>query len=364
MTKENISLNQLLALIVNFLLGSSIVIGIANDAKNDAWISILLGGLAGSGIIWFYIQLLKRLPGKNIFEIMEFCLGRKISIILSFIYVVYFIYISCRVLRDFEELMSSALMPNTPTEVFAITFSLVMGFIVYLGIEILARTSEVFTPYLLGFIFLLVIFLFASGTIHLEQIRPFLGGGIMPILKTSFTQLIFFPFGELVVFTVILSNLTNTNHRLRISLIGVATATFLMTVSKIMQIISIDVDAIQRSNFPLLSAARNISIANFIERVDALVVFIILLGVLVKGSVYLFAGLKGLEHICHLPYRYFVLPVCMLISVFSIWVSIDFADHIKEGLQMVPIYLHLPLQFCFPILLFLVLLWKQRKTSS
>jgi spore germination protein KB len=345
MEKENISLSQLLTLTVNFLLGSSIVIGVGNDAKNDVWIVIIMGAFMGAGTIWMYLQLHNRLPGKNIFQIMEFCLGRKISIVITILYVIYFIYISCRVVRDFEELMATSLMPNTP-------------------IEVVGRTSEVFTPYTLGFLLLVGIFLLASGKMNFDQIYPILADGIIPVIKTTFTQILFFPFGELIVFTVLFSSVTNEKYRLRVSLLGVGVASLLLFVSALMQIMTIGVNTVRRSNFPLLSAARNISIGNFIERVDALVVFIIMLGVLIKGTLYLFGSLKGLEYVFHLPYRYFVFPICILIAIFSVLVSVDFADHIQEGLQMVPLYLHIPFQFCIPIMLFALLLWKQRKVKQ
>lgn len=53
MLKENISLSQLLTLSINFLLGSTIVLGIGTEAKNDAWIAIGVASFLGAGLIWF-----------------------------------------------------------------------------------------------------------------------------------------------------------------------------------------------------------------------------------------------------------------------------------------------------------------------
>ncbi|MCQ6279877.1 GerAB/ArcD/ProY family transporter [Bacillus sp. EB600] len=57
MLKENISLSQLLTLSINFLLGSTIVLGIGTEAKNDAWIAIGVASFLGAGLIWFYHKL-------------------------------------------------------------------------------------------------------------------------------------------------------------------------------------------------------------------------------------------------------------------------------------------------------------------
>lgn len=361
MEKENISLSQLLTLLINFLLGSAIVVGIGGDAKNDAWIAIALASFIGIGIIWFYHLLINMLPEKNLFQLLEYCLGRKAAIVLALFYSVYFFYISSRVVRDFGELIASAIMPNTPIEVTSVTFSLLMGYVVYLGIECLARTSEIFTPYLFTFFLLLTIFLFSSGNASVEQIQPILGNGLWPVLHTALTDISFFPYGEMIVFTVFLANVTNKKYRLRISFIGVAVATVLLVSLSLLMVMTLGTDSMLRSNFPLLSAARNVSIGNFIERIDALVVFIMMLGIFVKGTIFLYGGLKGLEYIFNLPFRYFALPFSLIVALFSILLAIDFSDYIQEGLKLVPYYLHLPFQFVIPLFIFVLLLWKQRK---
>jgi spore germination protein KB len=364
MEKENISLSQLLTLLINFLLGSAIVVGVGGDAKNDAWLAIILGGLIGMVIISLVHFFVYRFPDKNMFQVFEFCIGRKITIVCTLMYIIYYIYISSRVIRDFGELMATAILPNTPIEMMSLTFCLLMGYIMYLGFEVLARTSEVFTPYIFGFFLLLAIFLFASGSVEFNQIQPILGEGIKPVIKTAFTKLAFFPFGEMIAFSVIYASLTNKKYSLRVSIVGVGLATLLLSTSSLLMIVSLGVDSVSRSNFPLLSTARVVSIGNFIERIDALVVFIIMLGVFIKGSLFFYAGLKGLEYIFNLPYRYFALPVSMIISLFSILVSVDFADHIQEGIKMVPYYLHFPFQVVLPFILFLLVMWKQRRSKS
>jgi spore germination protein KB len=362
--KENISLSQLLTLLINFLLGSAIVVGVGGEAKNDAWLAIALGGLIGIGIITLNHFFVLRFPDMNIFQVFEFCLGRKVTILITFIYIVYFCYISARVIRDFGELMATAILPNTPIEIMSLTFCLLMGYSMYLGIEVLARTSEIFTPYIFVFILLLAIFLLSTGELEFGRIQPILAEGFMPVIKTAFTDLIFFPFGELVAFSVIYASVTNKKYSLRVSIVGVGVATILLIISSLLMIVTLGVDSVERSNFPLLSTARVVSIGKIIERIDALVVFMIMLGVFIKGSMFFYGGLKGLEFIFNLPYRYFALPVAMIISLISVLVSVDFADHIQEGIQMVPYYLHLPLQHVVPFILILLVLWKQRKGKS
>jgi spore germination protein KB len=361
--QEIISLSQLFLLTVNFLLGSTVVFGIGSEAKNDDWIAIIVGAILGAGVIWSYHKCITLIPGKNLYQILEYCFGKVASIVLSFLFSIYFIYLASRVVRDVGELITAALMPNTPMEVISITFSLVIGYIIYLGLEVLARTTEIFSLYIFVFICLVTIFLFASGTVDIRRIQPTLGDGYRPILKAVFPNIITFPYGEMVAFFVILPYVSNTKKRLRSLMIGISIGSLLLVFASLLTICSLGVDTMERSNFPLLSVARIVSIGNFIERIDAFVVFIMLLTILIKSCIFFFAGLKGLEHIFKLPFRYFSLPMSMLVALFSILTSIGFADLVQEGLIMVPYYLHLPFQFCLPLLVFIMLKWKQRKSQ-
>ncbi len=362
MLKENISLTQLFTIMVNFLLGSAIVLGIGKEAKQDVWIAIGIATLIGIGLMYFYYSLNRLLPNKNLFEMMEYCFTRPIAIFMSFGYSTYFFFLSCRVLRDFAELIASAILPVTPIEVIVLTFMVVIAYIVYLGLEVLGRVTEIFTPYLLGLIILLAILLIVSGEIELHNVEPVLGDGLKPVVKTIFPSLISFPFGELVVFTVILSSVTEFKKCKKVSLISVLVAGGFLVLASLLMLFTLGADVMQNANFPLLSAAKRVSIGNFIERIDAIVVFIMMLGILVKSAVYLYGGLKGLEYVFRVPYRYFVFPISMIIAIFSILTSANFAKFLDWQVTLTH-YLNPPIQLAIPSVIMVILIWKSKKNN-
>lgn len=363
MLKENISLTQLLCLIINFLLGSAIVMGVGSSAKQDAWIAISIATLIGTGIIYFYYSLNNLLPNKNFFEIMEYCLTRPFAIFFSFGYITYFLYISSRIIRDFEELISSAILPTTPMGVISFSMMLLIAYILYLGLEVLGRISEIFTPYILGFLLLVIFFLVLGGKVEWHNIQPFLGEGVKPVIKALFPSLMTFPFGELITFTVILSSVTPFKKAKKIAIMGVLLAGCILTITSLLFVFTLGAGNIQYVKFPLLSAARIITIGDFIERIDPLVVFIMMLGVLVKSSIFLYVGLKGLEYVFRVPYRYFTVPISIMVSALSMLISNNFADHVEKGLRFTIYYLHPPIQFAIPTMLLVILLWKTKKKN-
>jgi len=359
MLTEKLSLTQIFTLIINFLLGSSVVIGIGMEAKQDAWIVVLISMFLGLIIMSFYFYLMSLHPGKTLYEIFEYCFSRKIAIVFTLIYSIYFLYLSCRVIRDFGELISIAILPVTPIEFTILSLMMVIGYILYLGIEVLGRTSEIFTPYTFVFILLLLLLLYGGERINLNNIQPIFVE--KKLIVDSIPSILAFPYGELVAFTVVLANVTNFKMSRRICLISVAIASIILMAAVFLIVACLGENTALRTNFPLLSAARLVSIGEFLERIDALVVYVMMLGILIKSSVFLYGSLKGLEYIFKLPFRYFAMPLACITTLFSIFISVDFSDHLIEGLHVVIFLLHIPLDYGIPIFItFVVLLKKWR----
>ncbi|MED4056176.1 endospore germination permease [Niallia taxi] len=359
MMKENISLNQLLALIIGFNLGSSVVLGIGLLGKQAAWIVVLFSSFIGLVIVLAYYFMSTFSPDKNLYELMETCIGRPLAVVGSIIYVLYFFYMACRVIRDFIELTSTVILPITPIEVLTLALVLIIGYILYLGVEVLGRTTEIFTPYSVVFIILLAIFLYASKNFSLDKVTPILPDGVKPLIKIIFPYELVRPYGQIIAFTCIFPLVGNFKKGNKVLIFAIALSSFFLTVATLFVSLSLGSNIASRAVFPLLSATRLISIGEFIERIDAFTVFIIMLGILVKSSVFIFAGLKGLEYICHIPYRFFIMPVVCIISLFTVFIGRGITDHVQEGFKVVPFLLNLPLQFLVPVILLVILLGKK-----
>ena len=357
---EKISLWQLFILIFIFEMGSATVVGIGSDASQDAWIAVLIATFIGVGIVGFYYFMLSRREGGNLYDIIEYCLGKTLSKIVILAYIIYFFYISARVLRDFGEVIVSTIFEITPIEIISITMMLVIMYIIYMGIEVLSRTSEIFIPYFIIFSLFVGAAILFTGELHFENLRPVLAEGFTPILKTVFPTLVTFPFGETIVFMLIIPFVSNFKEARKISIYAIIFTGMVLIYLVILEIATLGADLRSKTNFPGLSASREISLLNFIERVDILIVFVMMFGIIVKVTVFFFGGLLGLEKLFNRPYRSFIFPFGTLLAYISIVVSANYAEHIEEGIVFVPYFLHLPFQFIIPGLLLPILLWKTR----
>ena len=179
-----------------------------------------------------------------------------------------------------------------------------------------------------------------------------------------FPSLLVFPFGELVVFTIILTSVKELKKSKKIAFIAVLIAGIFLAVTSILMVITIGVDVFQYSNFPMLSATRLVSIGHFIERIDVLVVFIMTLGVIIKSTVYIYCSLKGLEYVFRVPYRYFTIPISMLVSVFSILIAVNYGDHLEKLKSSLIFTFYGFMQLIIPMMTIIILIWKTKKNNS
>ncbi len=364
MLTEKISLYQLYILIIIFQIGSAVVVGVAREALQDAWIAILIASILGAGIIYVYTYILSFSVGKNLFEIMGQLFGRYIAVPISIIYIIYFLYIASRVLRDFLELLITSVFPHTPIEVLGIIFMIVCIYVVYLGPEVIGRTAETFAPYIVLFLVAIAIFLLAGGDVQLSSLEPILADGWGIIVETIFPGLIGFPFGEAIVLTTIMAITHKFQHVAKVSMAAAISTGLLLASIKIFKLSVLGTNLAERATFPLLAAAREISFAQFIERVDPIIIFVMMLGIFIKVSLFFFGGLKGLEYVCNVPYRYFSIPIGLTLSIFSILIASNYAEHLEEGIKFVPMYMHMPLQIGIPAILAILVFWKKRRQTK
>lgn len=358
-----ISLWQLAVIIFSFEIGSAVVVGIGNGAKQHAPIAVAIAMVSGTGLITFYIFLLRKLPGKNLFEILYLCFGKWLGKFIAFLYILYFFYIAARVLRDFCELIITTIFVETPIEVIAFSIMFVLVYVLYLGLEVFGRTNEVFIPYVFSFIILIGLAILFSGEMDFRNLLPLLPEEFGPVLKTVFPGLLTFPFGETIAFMAIIPYVSKIEKSGKVSVLAVLGSGVIIIYSIIIQIATLGASTKERENFPLLLAAREISLVEFIERVDLVVVFIVMLGILAKVGVFFYGGLKGLEFLTQKPYRLMIFPSGMIIAYCAIQVSSNYAEHILEGIEIIPKYMHPIFQFIFPFLLAPILLWENKKTQ-
>lgn len=361
MNKVKINSFQLFALVFLFEMGSAILVGLASKASQDAWISILLGMAGGLVLFLIYHRLFTYYPDLPLTGYAQKITGKWVGRIIGLVYISYFIYLAARILRDFGELLTSTIYTRTPLFVITSLMILTILYGIYKGLEVLARVGELlfFLVYLMAIAGgLLIVF---SGLIHLDNLKPVLENGIMPVLKITITQTITFPFGEMIVFTMILPSLNEPKKAKKICLFAMILSGINITITSIINISTLGVDLFLRSPFPLLSVIQKIQLLNFIERLDVLFMLYLTIGGFMKIAVFYYAAVVGTVDLFKLsdPSK-IVFPIGLLILFASGAIASNYSEDIKEGLEIVPIYLHWPFQIIIPGILLMIAFFRKR----
>ncbi|MEY8755932.1 GerAB/ArcD/ProY family transporter [Peribacillus frigoritolerans] len=365
MEKANISGYQLFVLIFLFEMGSALLVPLAGEAKQAAWLVILIAMIGGFLLFFIYYGLFQYYPDQLLTEFVRSILGNFLGRIVAFLYILYFIYLAARVLRDFGDTLLTFAYPHIPLFVANAAFILVVVYTVRKGVEVLTRTGELFfvlENLLLMTFFLLIV---ASGMIHLNNLKPVIEMSVTEMVKMAFTKTIFFPFGEIISFLMIFPYLNEPKRLKKIGISSIAAAGIFLAIIMAMNIAVLGVDLTTRSQYPLLSLIQSIEVAGFLERLDVYFLFLLMIGGFIKISVFTYVAVTGTANVFNVKQSSrLAYPVGFVILLSSIIIASSFTEHMHEGLGAVPIYIHLPFQVIIPLLLLIIAFFKNRKKEG
>ncbi|WP_054940630.1 GerAB/ArcD/ProY family transporter [Paenibacillus ihuae] len=338
-----------------FLLGTSIIFGTPRLVE-DTWIVDLITLVPSCALFILYTYLLMAGKSNDLYSLLYKIWGRLLGKVLVLGYTVYFLYIASRNVRDMIELVKTTLLGSTPEELLILLFTLVIAYASAGGLSTIGRVAIPILGMVLFFFLLLAVFLGFSGSLDTERILPLLSKGVSPVITATWKSTIWFPYGEIIVFLVFVNGLGNPRRFRVLGLAAMICSCCVLTFSSLLQICTLGKENMKFSVFALLDAARQINIGDFITRMDALVAFIIFFSVLIKCSIFLYAGTKGAAFVFKKDFRKFTLPCAFLIGGYSILVTNNYGEHIEEGLEHVIFWLHIPMQLAIPAAT-LLLVW-------
>ncbi|NRD78292.1 GerAB/ArcD/ProY family transporter [Bacillus sp. BRMEA1] len=356
---------EILSLMINFLLGSAIVVGWNFETKKDIWIFILISLGLGVGIFYFYILLHSLGKWGNLIQLFELGFGKWISKLLGFIYCLYFLYIAGRVIKDFSFFIGQVLFNDVPFWIITFTFLLVVLYSCFVGIEDTARSSLILSAFTIVIILFLMIFGYLSPYFELNNLTPVFRTDWKQILASVFPTGLTFPYGELIVFTMIFPYVNNVKALRKYGWISVCLTGFLLIAAAEMILGLLNSETVNLYVFPFVKALELTSISEFLPHLEILAVVINLIGGFIKVSIFMFGGLNILAHLFpNVKRNKHILASTVLTLLFTFFFSKNIIQHLNIGLKIVPAYLHIPLQLILPFILVVVLLIKKYIVKS
>lgn len=369
MGTEKISGLQFFIMILLFELGSAVVLGFTYEAGGSSWIVILVSMLAGIVLYLLFIHLSNYHPTLTLTKAVRKITGPLIGRVIALLYIGYFFYIAARVLGDFSNLLQMTILRLTPLIVVAGLFTLMVIFASYLGIEVIARTAETFFPWIIVFSTLFLLFVYIDGLPDFRNLQPILDEGWRPIITTAFPQGMTFPFGELIVFMMFFPYLAASEKKRSIGIVAVIVSGLMLALTQATIIAVHGAEAAKLLTIPLLETISLVNIQDIIQRMDPLIIITMILLGFFKIALFFHAAIIGLHETFHIPRSkriWLVSGAGIVLMVVTYMISHDYVSHVNVGLNIVPLYMHIPMQIILPILLIGIafLRYKMLKTSK
>lgn len=360
MENAKISSWQLFCLMVLFELGTAVIFNLGMQAQQDTWISVLLGMAGGLLLFPVYGFLHRQFPDQPLTGYVQQILGKFVGWPLSLLYVVYFLYIAARDLNDMVLLIRSAWMDQTPFFVQMGTIVLAICYVLHHGIKVLAKTGEFFYPIYLFSILLSFLLIVVAGLPDLQNLQP-IGEDWKLIFSSAFPVNYTFPFGEMIVFTMLFPYLNQPGKAIQTGLKAMLVSGLIISLTILIEIAVLDVNVVIRSPLPFLVALGKVEIGQFVQRVDVLAVFILVVGNFFKISLYLYSAVMGTAGLFRIEKQHqLVYPIGSVLLFLTSAISSNPPEHAKEGLYLIPWILHLPMQTGIPLLLLGIAFIKKR----
>ncbi|MCL5676580.1 MAG: endospore germination permease, partial [Firmicutes bacterium] len=315
--KGRVSPGQVWLLIFGFMVGSAILLPNAPAAKRDAWLAVPLGEGLGIAMAFIYTGLLARFPGKTLVEAATCALGTWLGKFVGLLYFWFALHLGSLVLRNSWEFLAATVLRQTPPPATAIVLMLLVWYATRGGVEVIARTAQLLVPLV---IIIPTLFIVAMPShVNLRNLLPILENGWVPLLKGSL-QTATFPAGETILFTMILPYMKPAGEARRVTVSAIAATAVLGTL-----VVGRDVAVLgslrEHLSYPAYDGVSMVTIANFVEGLEALLVALWIVGTFTKITVCHYAAALSLAQLTGLKdYRPLTGPLAAMILVLSFWV--------------------------------------------
>ncbi|SEO00654.1 endospore germination permease [Paenibacillus sp. OV219] len=355
-----ISNTELWALMFVFMVASSMSLPIGYTSEHDSWISAIIGSLAGLFIAWIYVTLCGKFPQKSVIHIAKTLFGTWIGTAIGILYTGYGFQLGAYVLRNFEDLTVTVLLPRTPSVVIGLIMITISAWAAYQGIEVICRCALL--------LMLIVVLQIVSFTLLLiPEMDPSL---LLPVFESDWgsvldgaAQISTSPLGETVLFIMIIPfiNRPEKVKKTVLTVIGIAGIVLISTHFFNVMVMG---ELSSTQIFPAYTTVMYISVGDFFERIEPLVYIVWVFGEFMMLSVCLYAAALALaQTVGSRDYRIFIVPLGLALLELTLFLHPNQLDVIEFQKHFWP-WVSLPFQVVIPLVLLLFSLIKRKSKSD
>lgn len=254
---NKITENQYMAVVQSSMIAIGVLTlgrGVTKYAYQDAWISVIIGGIYPIIVVMMAAFIDKKMKHHNFWEINNELYGKFLSYIIIIIFIGVFSFSQISIISGYVNVVNVVLVPYLPMYVSIITIMLLTLYTAINGLNIVARLCEV-VFYLVIFSIIIPIFFIYQGSII----------NLMPFFS-SFKNILFaipdslYSYAGVELSYVIISFITNKRNTKKHGIYGVLTVIASYTSNVFMSIFCIGWEMTSKYSYPPLFISSSVEI--------------------------------------------------------------------------------------------------------
>ncbi|MEW9668333.1 GerAB/ArcD/ProY family transporter [Ammoniphilus sp. 3BR4] len=318
--KDQITTIQSALIVTNVIIATGIITlprAVAEEVGTpDGWISVILGGLIALFFGWVVGKVSQRFPDQSFYQFSQVVAGNFLGKVHGMIFVVYLIISAGHQARIMGEVIRMYLLDDTPMEMIIITFMCVGVYLTVGGINPIARICELF--FLVIVVLLLLLAVFSFRNFELDNLRPVLGDGTLPVWKgINATALSYGGFELMLVLTFFMKE---PQKAVKSIMAGIGIVIPLYTLVVILAIGTLTLEEVKTLTWPMMSVAKAIELpGGFFERFEAFFVVLWVMAMYTSFVPFHYAACLGLGQLFkkdHHVYAFVILPIIYIVAMY------------------------------------------------
>lgn len=215
-------------------------------------------------------KLFKPFPGKDILDVSEYVGGKILKNIMGILFIIIFIFLSSLSIRYFGNSIKVIYFQDSPLVFILLFFIIPALFINKFGLKTISGVNLIFTPlFLISFIFLMIS---AYQHFTVERIFPILGNGFFDTFIAGSTNI--YAFTGLAHIYFMPALLKDSKDFKKVSVISIVISAFFLFISTLSLLMTFPAITSTDETLSVYLLTRLVEIGQFLERLDALFIFI------------------------------------------------------------------------------------------
>lgn len=328
-------------------------------SKRDAWISVMIAGIATHLVLWLIIRMLQKYKSADLFGIHFDLYGKWVGTVINLIYMCYYLFVIFSIMRNYTSVVQAWIFPDLPSWVLMVLIGCLAIYAGFGGIRVIVGIC------LLSFLVTLpTLFLFHSSMQHAiwTQLLPVFDSSAWEILNGAVRM--GFSLAGFEIIMVIYPYIQNKERVMLHSQLGALFSNLLYLFVMVISIGYFAPDQLKRSLWPSINMLKIVEYP-YLERLEFIVIsvwmLVILSGILLNTWL-ITRGCKRMWKLNPKPVLFGVFVIALLISS-TIKRHLDikqFNDHVEVS-SIFFSFLYPTLLSCIVFIVFALRKRKHRK---